>query len=188
MDQPPQEKIELHKLTSNDEVLVNDSDKEMHWNVLDRIKRKFEEDLHLRKIFSCLNHYNFKNKKNPITFILIIEYMRKDDDGNRLALADRYKFTLFSSSRPKYTTNLDGGKTSEKPIHIQLLVGRITGYETNDKLEHIMSDLSAMPIPGTKMYKKVESSGLFAGNVCYTGLIGGETTYKPIPDNFLKLR
>lgn len=180
--------IKIHDHEINNKVLVNVEDKEKHWNVLDRIKRKFEEDAHLRKIFYCINHYNNKHKKTPLTFVMIIQYLREDEVGNKLALVDRYKYTLFTTSTPRYTTRLDGGKTSDIPIHIQLLIGRITGYEVNDKLDHIISDIGDMPLPSNNMYKKIENSGLFNKDICYTGIIGSEGNYQPIPEKFTGLR
>ena len=187
MDKPSRP-VNLHKIESNDEVLVKQGEKEKHWNILDRIKRKFDDDVYLKKLFSCLNHYNSKNKNNLITFMMIIEYIREDESGSSLALADRYRFTLFTAGIPKYTDRLDGGKTSDVPLHIQLMIGRITGCESNDKLDHIMFDIKGLSIPGTNMYKKLEKSGLFTGNICCTGIIGSEGKYEPIPKRFLMLR
>jgi len=191
MEQPNQkgkEDIILHSPTINDEVLVKSEDKEMHWKVLDRIKRKIDDDSHLKVIFNCLSLYNFKNKKNPSTFILIVEYIREDEEGNALSLADRYRFTLFMANKPKYTTNLDGGKISDVPVHVQLMFGRITGYETNEKMDHIMFDISGASKPGNNVYKKVEKGGLFTPNICYTGIVGDDGKYEEIPKKFIMLK
>lgn len=190
MDQPPitTPSIVMHNIDANDEVMIDPKDKEQHWKVLDRIRRKMEEDKHLKSVFNCLNNYNRKNKKNLITFMMIIEYMRTDEDGNRLALVDRYRYTLFSSLTPKYTDRLDGGKISEIPVHIQLMIGRITGYETNQKMDHLMFDISGASLPSNNMYKKMEQSGLFNTDICYTGIIGNEGKYEEIPKKFSMLR
>lgn len=153
--------------------------------IIERIRDKVREDTTINKFYCCINHYNKKEKKknkNLISTVLILEYVKKDKDGNRITPSKRFKYTLFCTKEPIFDRNNE---------HLQLMIAYITGLETLEDMNKLMPshvDISNRSIPSNNFYKNVQESGLFEGKKCYTGFLHEDPKIEDIPYRFQPLR
>lgn len=144
--------------------------------IIGRIENKIRNDSGINKFYCAINEYNKKNKDRKVTCILIVEYIKKDKDGNRINPSRRYKYTLFCTHKPVY---------EKDSTHVQLMLALITGLEKEtDNLMPKIVNITGSSVPGAKFYRKLLDTGLFSFTHCCTGIIGDSYTTEEIPNKF----